>query len=80
MVELRLGRLRKPQKFTVTQDGEERFLIQSDKSIGRFDRTGDGRLCTRGNRFIGLSVDGTLCQMKPDDLQACLAELEEVTG
>ena len=77
MVELKLGRLRKPQKFAVTQDGEEHILIQSDKSIGRFNsRTGDGRLCIRGNRFISLSVDSTLYQMKPDDLQACLAELE----
>lgn len=56
-IEAKLGRMRKPQSFVVmpTDDGEH-LIVQSDKSIGRFNwRTGKGVLNIKGCYFPHLS-------------------------
>lgn len=56
-VEGKLGRMRKAQSFVVMPTSDEgQLIVQSDKSIGRFDmRTGEGILNTRGCYFVHLS-------------------------
>lgn len=50
--------MRKPQEFVIypARPEDPTRTIQSDKSIGEFDRTGKGRLCTNGKYFIHLSL------------------------
>lgn len=58
VIKAKLGRMRKPQEFVIypKQDDPGHIIIQSDKSIGRFDRnTGKGVLNTRGCYFVHLN-------------------------
>jgi hypothetical protein len=53
----KLGRMRKPQSWSVLPMNDGRIMVQSDKSIGCFDpETGEGRLNTAGSYFPHLSV------------------------
>jgi hypothetical protein len=56
-VTAKLANMRKPQEFTVMPaDDGETVIVQSDKSIGRFNmRTGEGILNTKGAYFPHLS-------------------------
>lgn len=55
-VTAKLGNMRKPQTFVVTLSDKGNFIIQSDKSIGRFDMiSGEGVLNTKGSYFVHLS-------------------------
>jgi hypothetical protein len=52
----KLGNMRKPQEFIV-YPGEGDLIVQSDKSIGKFNReTGKGVLNTRGAYFPHLTM------------------------
>lgn len=55
-VELKLSTMRKSQEFVVFTQGADRFIIQSDKSIGIFSlMDGAGKLNTRGQYFPHLA-------------------------
>ena len=54
-VNLKLGNMRKPQEFVITQQGTDKFIIQSDKSIGVFNLDGIGKLNTKGQYFPHLA-------------------------
>lgn len=56
-VEGKFGNMRKPQRFVVTLSDKGNFIIQSHKSIGKFDmKTGEGILNTTGSYFHHLSA------------------------
>lgn len=54
-VTAKLGKMRKPQEFSVTRDQSGIYYVQSDKSTGRFDGKGRGWLNTKGCYFHHLS-------------------------
>lgn len=57
VVSAKLGNMRKPQEFVVYPSGDDECItVQSDKSIGRFDRqTRKGLLNTKGCYFHHLA-------------------------
>lgn len=78
-VTAKLGRMRKPQDFTVqpVNDGEH-LIVQSAKSIGRFNmRTGEGVLNIKGcyfphlNPFLGAEPFTFPPEFVADCLEAC---------
>lgn len=83
-VDYKLGRMRKPQSFTVQPTSDEGVLIvQSDKSIGMFDyRTGEGVLNTHGCYFPHLSIraGAERFTFPADFVTACLAACPSLDG
>lgn len=55
MIKAKLGRMRKPQEFTVypkSKNDNGLIIVQSDRAIGQFDpTTGDGILNIKGSGF-----------------------------
>lgn len=80
-VSLKLSNMRKPQSFVVypfKADAKE-FIIQSDKSIGQFNReTGVGVLNTKGSYFPDL-LFAKPYTLTRQELEACL-ENQPKTG
>lgn len=74
---LKLGNMRKPQDFSIYPEGDDgKILIQSNKSIGSFDKvTGEGLLNTKGCYFMHLN---TFMGAKPYTLPADI--LKEVVA
>ena len=73
-VNAKLASMRKPQEFVVYPAGTYPGLIvvQSDKSIGAFDReTGKGRLNTKGKYFPHIPL-GKPYQFPPEFVKACI--------
>lgn len=55
-IEAKFGNMRKTQRFVVTLSNKGNFIVQSQKSIGRFDMvSGEGLLNTHGSYFHHLS-------------------------
>jgi len=54
-VTAKLANMRKPQRFWPQRDQNQVYMVQSDKSIGRFDGQGRGILNTTGAYFMHLS-------------------------
>jgi hypothetical protein len=56
-IDLKLGNMRKTQNFIVDDiNGENKFMIQSEKSIGVFDKTtGKGTINFKGCYFVHLN-------------------------
>ena len=52
----KLGKMRKPQEFVVMPSDDGMLIVQSDKSIGKFDpETGEGVLNVKGTYFMHLN-------------------------
>ena len=75
-VDLKLGNMRKPQNFVVQDvNGKNKIIIQSDKSIGVFDKkTGRGKLNTKGCYFPHLQY-ATPYVLSTGQLKDCLQAL-----
>lgn len=54
-VTAKLANMRKPQEFSVMRDQNGIYIVQSDKSTGRFDGKGRGWLNTKGTTFAHLT-------------------------
>ena len=70
-VSAKLGRMRKPQDFLVSPTSDGRVMVQSDKSIGIFDKTGVGRFTTKGPYFPHLAFAPPF-EFPPEFVTACL--------
>ena len=77
-IEAKLGKMRKPQSFTVyprstsAKPGDNRIIVQSNKSIGMFDpETGEGVLNTKGSYFPHLAL-GAPFQFPTEFVKACI--------
>jgi hypothetical protein len=75
-VNLKLSNMRKPQNFVVQDINDQNaFYIQSDKSIGIFDKeTGKGKLNTKGKYFPHLQF-ATPYRLTTEELKNCLGAL-----
>jgi hypothetical protein len=75
-IDLKLGNMRKAQNFIVDDiNGENKFMIQSEKSIGVFDKTtGTGKINFKGCYFMHLnSFMGAIpFTLETDVLKNCL--------
>ena len=75
-IDLKFGNMRKSQNFIVDDiNGENSFMIQSDKSIGVFDKTtGSGKINFKGSYFMHLnSFMGAIpFTLEADILKNCL--------
>jgi len=73
-IEAKLGNMRKPQRFIVQLTDKGNFIIQSSKSIGKFDmNTGAGVLNIKGCYFHHLSaaLGAKPYQFPPEFVQQC---------
>ena len=75
-VNLKLANMRKEQGFIIQDvNNSELFVIQSDKSIGSFNKeTGKGKLNTSGKYFPHLAY-AKPCDLTQEQLQKCLNAL-----
>lgn len=79
-VSAKLANMRKPQEFVIYPDrGDGTVLVQSDKSIGQFDKaTGKGLLNTKGCYFVHLHMRGVIEYQFPEDfVKACIAAIPQ---
>ena len=76
-VNFKLGKMRKPQEFCVQDvNGKNAFIIQSDKSIGMFDKTtGKGRMCFTGCYFPHLSMCSIPFELTQEQVEISLSAL-----
>jgi len=55
LIQAKLGNMRKAQEFIAQKTDKGNYLVQSDKSIGMFDTSGEGVLNIKGSYFPHLS-------------------------
>ena len=69
--------MRKEQEFCVQDVNKENaFIIQSDKSIGMFNKeTGKGRMCFTGSYFPHLQICSKPFELSKEDVERCLSVL-----
>lgn len=83
-VDAKLHTMRKPQSFIVQPvEGGEEVIVQSDKSIGRFNiRTGKGVLNTKGCYFPHLTkfLGAFEYQFPPEFVSAALEACPSLDG
>lgn len=77
-IELKIGKMRKPQNFLVQTvcelGGGQQIVIQSSKSIGRLDTaTGEFRFTTKGCYFPHLTFAEPL--ELPEEVKAKITEI-----
>lgn len=78
---LKLDSMRKYQEFLVSPTSDNRFMIQSDKSIGIFDiKTGIGKLNTKGCYFVHLDWGSKPYTLTPEQLSECLKACSSLGG
>lgn len=74
-VTAKLHTMRKAQEFSCMPMSSGEIMIQSDKSIGVYNReTGKGRLCVKGSYFHSLALYGFKFDF-PEDFRAQVAEV-----
>lgn len=78
-IEAKLGNMRKPQEFIVYPPSDkENIIVQSDKSIGAFNRkTGEGVLNTKGQYFPYLTNGAKPYIFPTDFVLECIASYAE---
>ena len=76
-VNFKLGKMRKEQEFCVQDvNNKNAFIIQSDKSIGMFDKkTGKGKMSFKGCYFPHLSMCSIPFELSQEQVQKCLSIL-----
>lgn len=69
----KLGKMRKPQEFSVRRDQSGIYYVQSDKSTGRFDGKGRGWINFKGTYFHHLSffAGARAFDFPPEFVQEC---------
>lgn len=80
-VTAKLANMRKPQRFVVQRDQNGIYLVQSDKSIGKFDGKGRGILNTKGCYFHHLTpFGGAMSYLYPAEFVQEVQELFWLPG
>ncbi len=80
-VTAKLANMRKPQRFVVQRDQTGTYLVQSNKSIGKFDGKGRGILNTKGCYFHHLTpYGGALSYLYPAEFVQECQELFVIPG
>jgi hypothetical protein len=84
-VTAQLGTMRKPQEFSVMPGGDGGYIVQSDRSTGRFNaETRQGVLNIKGTSFYHLlEIGGAKPYEFPADfvaecVEACIRKGEEI--
>lgn len=69
----KLGKMRKPQEFSVRRDQSGIYYVQSDKSTGRFDGKGRGWINFKGTYFHHLNffMGARAFDFPPEFVQEC---------